>query len=166
MKLASTTIGLLLAVPLAACGGGGPDIDLSQSQTDLGLVTNGDVGYFNADGYLFICDRVRDMVISGGVNIYPAEIESVIIDYPGVRDCAVFGIPDDEYGEKLAALIEPAVSGGIVEAELRAFLKQHLARYKIPGLIEFRKDLPREDTGKIFKRKLREPYWRDAGRQI
>lgn len=131
-----------------------------------GLITNGDVGYFDADGYLFICDRVRDMVISGGVNIYPAEIEAAIIDHPGVRDCAVFGIPDDEYGESLAALIEPVDSNGIAEAELREFLKPRLARYKVPKLIEFRTDLPREDTGKIFKRKLREPYWRDAGRQI
>lgn len=131
-----------------------------------GLITNGDVGYFDADGFLYICDRVKDMVISGGVNIYPAEIEAAIIDFPGVKDCAVFGIPDAEYGEAVAALVEPQAVGTVAEADLRAHLTQHLAKYKVPRLIEFRQDLPREDTGKIFKRKLREPYWAAAGRRI
>ena len=131
-----------------------------------GLITNGDVGYLDTDGFLYICDRVSDMVISGGVNIYPAEIEAAIIDFPGVKDCAVFGIPDAEYGEAVAALVEPQDGGTVAEADLRAHLTQHLAKYKVPRLIEFRRDLPREDTGKIFKRKLREPYWAAAGRSI
>jgi long-chain acyl-CoA synthetase len=131
-----------------------------------GLITNGDVGYLDEDGFLYICDRVKDMVISGGVNIYPAEIEAAILDFPGVRDCAVFGIPDDEFGEAVAALVEPVGGGTVVEADLRAHLAKHLAKFKVPWLIEFRHDLPREDTGKIFKRKLREPYWVDAGRRI
>lgn len=131
-----------------------------------GLITNGDVGYFDEDGFLYICDRVRDMVISGGVNIYPAEIEAAILDFPGVRDCAVFGIPDDEYGEAVAALVEPQPKNTISESGLRTHLAEHLAKYKVPRLIEFRADLPREDTGKIFKRKLREPYWAKAGRRI
>ncbi len=131
-----------------------------------GLITNGDVGYFDEEGFLYICDRVRDMVISGGVNIYPAEIEAAILDFPGVRDCAVFGIPDDEFGEAVAALIEPQAGRSIGETDLRAHLGKHLAKYKVPRLIEFRRNLPREDTGKIFKRKLREPYWAKAGRKI
>ncbi len=131
-----------------------------------GMITNGDVGYFDEDGFLYICDRVRDMVISGGVNIYPAEIESAIIGIPGVKDCAVFGIPDDEYGEAVAALVEPLDNATLTEVDLRAHLSKHLAKYKVPRLIEFRTDLPREDTGKIFKRKLREPYWAAAGRSI
>ncbi len=131
-----------------------------------GLITNGDMGYFDADGFLYICDRVSDMVISGGVNIYPAEIEAAIIDFPGVKDCVVFGIPDEEYGEAVAALVEPQDGGTVAEADLRAHLGRHLAKFKVPRLIEFRRDLPREDTGKIFKRKLREPYWADAGRSI
>ncbi|MDX1383482.1 MAG: acyl-CoA synthetase [Thermoanaerobaculia bacterium] len=131
-----------------------------------GLVTAGDVGYLDDDGYLFLCDRKKDMVISGGVNIYPAEIEAVLIGLDGVHDCAVFGIPDDEFGESLCAYVEPEPGVSLGEGEVRAYLGDHLARYKIPRRIEFSDRLPREDSGKIFKRKLREPYWREAGRQI
>ena len=112
------------------------------------------------------CDRVRDMIISGGVNIYPAEIESVLLAFPGVHDCAVLGIPDDEYGEQVLALIEPADGQVCEESILRAYLKENLAGYKLPRVIEFRHNLPREDSGKIFKRKLREPFWEDADRNI
>ncbi len=131
-----------------------------------GLVTVGDVGYLDDDGYLFLCDRKRDMVISGGVNIYPAEIEAELIAMPGVHDCAVFGIPDDEFGESLCAHVETESGVTLDEAAVRAFLRERLANYKLPKLIEFSAALPREDSGKIFKRKLREPYWRDAGRTI
>jgi long-chain acyl-CoA synthetase len=131
-----------------------------------GLVTVGDVGYVDEDGYLFLCDRKRDMVISGGVNIYPAEIEAALTEMPGVRDSAVFGIPDDEYGEQLCACIEPEPGVEIGEREVREFLSEKLARYKIPKVIEMRSRLPREDSGKIFKRRLRAPYWEKAGRQI
>ena len=109
----------------------------------------------------------RDMVISGGVNIYPAEIEAVLINCPGVKDCAVFGVPDGEFGEALLAVIEPqpGVPAPSV-TEVRAYLAQHLAGYKVPKRIEFGRDLPREDSGKIFKRRLRDPYWANAGRAI
>ena len=131
-----------------------------------GLITCGDVGYLDEDGYLFLCDRVRDMVISGGVNIYPAEIESVLIQMPGVRDCAVFGIPDEEFGEQICAHVEPATDAGLDAGAVRAYLAEHLARYKVPRVVEFSAALPREDSGKIFKRKLRAPYWERAGRSI
>ena len=131
-----------------------------------GLITCGDVGYLDEDGYLFLCDRVRDMVISGGVNIYPAEIESVLITMPGVKDCAVFGIPDEDFGEQLCAYVEPQDGDRISAEEVRSFLRRHVAGYKVPKRIEFRSGLPREDSGKIFKRKLRAPYWENAGRQI
>ena len=131
-----------------------------------GLITIGDMGYLDEDGYLFLSDRVNDMVISGGVNIYPAEIEAVLIDMPGVRDCAIFGIPDEEYGEQLCAYIEP-IDGAPLDAEsVRDYLRERIANYKVPKLVEFRAELPREDTGKIFKRRLRDPYWRDTGRNI
>jgi long-chain acyl-CoA synthetase len=132
-----------------------------------GFITSGDVGYLDEAGYLFLCDRKRDMVISGGVNIYPAEIEAVLVGCPGVKDCAVFGIPDAEFGEQLLAVIEPqpGVPAPSV-AEVRAYLAQHLADYKVPKRIELRSDLPREDSGKIFKRRLRDPYWANAGRAI
>jgi long-chain acyl-CoA synthetase len=131
-----------------------------------GLVTAGDVGYLDEDGYLFLCDRKRDMVISGGVNIYPAEIEAVLIAMPGVHDVAVFGIPDDEYGESLCAYIEPETDAKLSAEHVRQFMSGKLADYKTPRVIEFRNELPREDSGKIFKRKLRAPYWVEAGRQI
>ena len=131
-----------------------------------GLITCGDVGYLDADGYLFLCDRIRDLVISGGVNIYPAEVESVLITLPGVKDCAIFGVPDDEFGEALCACVELQEGAALTADEVQAFLGRHLASYKIPRLVELRADLPREDSGKIFKRKLRAPYWEKAGRQI
>jgi long-chain acyl-CoA synthetase len=131
-----------------------------------GLITVGDVGYVDEDGYVFLCDRARDMVISGGVNIYPAEIESVLITMPGVRDCAVFGIPDDEYGESLCAHVELQDGVRLSIDEVRQFLGTRIAKYKVPKIVEFRSELPREDSGKIFKRKLRAPYWEQAGRQI
>jgi long-chain acyl-CoA synthetase len=131
-----------------------------------GFITSGDVGYIDEDGYVFICDRKRDMVISGGVNIYPAEIEAVLHGIPGVHDCAVFGIPDAEFGEALMAVVEPIGGVALDEAAIRAGLKAHLADYKVPKHVEIRKELPREDSGKIFKRRLRDPYWQEAGRKI
>ena len=131
-----------------------------------GLITSGDIGYFDADGYLFICDRKRDMVISGGVNIYPAEIESVALHMPDVKDCAVFGVPDADFGEALMAVVEPQPGVDLTPDAIRAYLKQHLADYKVPKHIELGRDLPREDSGKIFKRRLRAPYWEKAGRAI
>jgi long-chain acyl-CoA synthetase len=131
-----------------------------------GLFTCGDVGYVDADDFLYLCDRKRDMVISGGVNIYPAEIEAVLITCPGVKDCAVFGIPHPDYGETLMAVIEPAAAAAPTAAEITAYLSERLAGYKVPRRIEFAQDLPREDSGKIFKRRLRDPYWAETGRAI
>jgi long-chain acyl-CoA synthetase len=131
-----------------------------------GFITSGDVGYLDADGYLFLCDRKRDMVISGGVNIYPAEIEAVLHAMPGVKDCAVFGIPDAEFGERLMAVVEPADGIALSAQGVQAYLRKHLADYKVPRAIEIGRDLPREDSGKIFKRRLRDPYWQGQGRQI
>jgi long-chain acyl-CoA synthetase len=131
-----------------------------------GFITSGDVGYIDADGYVFICDRKRDMVISGGVNIYPAEIEAVLHGIPGVHDCAVFGVPDADFGEALMAVVEPR-SGAVLDvSEIRARLKAALADYKVPRHVEIRSELPREDSGKIFKRRLRDPYWERSGRRI
>jgi long-chain acyl-CoA synthetase len=131
-----------------------------------GFITSGDVGYLDADGYLFLCDRKRDMVISGGVNIYPAEIEAALHTMPGVKDCAVFGVPDAEFGEALMAVVEPIDGASLAVADVRAHLKDRLADYKVPKAIEIARNLPREDSGKIFKRRLRDPYWQGAGRRI
>jgi len=106
------------------------------------------------------------MVISGGVNIYPAEIEAVLLRLAGVKDCAVFGIPDAEFGEKLLAVVEVSEGSALTSADVRLYLSAQLAGYKVPRLIEMARELPREDSGKIFKRRLRDAYWRDAGRKI
>ena len=131
-----------------------------------GLWTLGDMGYVDADGYLFVCDRAADMVISGGVNIYPAEIEASLATMPGVRDCAVFGIPDAEFGEALAVAIQPDPAANLDADRVRAWLAARIADYKVPRVVEFHAVLPREESGKIFKRRLREPYWKDSGRHI
>ena len=132
-----------------------------------GFITSGDVGYLDDAGYLFLCDRKRDMVISGGVNIYPAEIEAVLINCPGVKDCAVFGIPDGEFGEAAAGRDRAAARRAAPSSPRCAPISaQHLADYKVPKRIEFGRDLPREDSGKIFKRRLRDPYWAGTGRAI
>ncbi len=131
-----------------------------------GLITLGDVGYLDEDGFLFLCDRKRDMVISGGVNIYPAEIEAALITVEGVEDCAVFGVPDEEFGESLLAVIEKRPGSTLTEESVRTELRRRLARYKVPRRIEFGTDLPREDTGKIYKRKLRDLHWNPGQRQI
>ncbi len=132
-----------------------------------GLVTGGDVGYFDAEGYVYLCDRTREMVISGGVNIYPAEIEAVLIGMPGVRDCAVFGIPDAEFGEKLLAVVQPMDGQTNPGADaVMEYLRERVAGYKVPREVEFRDDLPRDDAGKIYKRRLRDPYWEGETRRI
>lgn len=131
-----------------------------------GYITSGDMGYMDEDGFLFIADRAKDMVISGGVNIYPAEIESALHNYPGIKDCAVFGVPDEEFGESVMAVLEVENEGDISVDEVRVYLREHLAGFKVPRTIEIGKDLPREDSGKIFKRRLRDKYWQQAGRKI
>jgi long-chain acyl-CoA synthetase len=131
-----------------------------------GLVSCGDVGYLDADGYLYLNDRASDMVISGGVNIYPAEIEACLLTLDGVRDCAVFGIPHDEFGEALAAHVEVETGSPVTAEQVRAHVRENLASYKTPAVVELGGELPREDSGKIFKRRLREPYWADRERAI
>jgi len=131
-----------------------------------GLWTLGDMGYLDEDGYLFIVDRKSDMVISGGVNIYPGEIESVLITMQGVADCALFGVPDAEFGEALAAAVQPSPGATLTAPQVQAFLRERIADYKVPRLVSFHAELPREDSGKIFKRKLRDPYWAGLTRRI
>ena len=124
------------------------------------------MGYFDADGFLYLCDRKNDMIISGGANIYPAEIEAELHKLPGVADCAVFGIPDEEFGESVLAVVQPQPGVALDAEALRAELRRTLAGYKTPRQIVFADSLPREDSGKIFKRKLREPYWEGRERRI
>jgi long-chain acyl-CoA synthetase len=131
--------------------------------------TMGDMGHVDADGYVFLTDRVTNMIISGGVNVYPAEVEHVLADHPAVVDVAVFGVPDEEWGESVKAAVE--LRDGVAPSaelalELIAFARERLASYKVPRTIDFEARLPRLDTGKILTRQLREPYWRDRDRSI
>ena len=118
----------------------------------------GDIGYLDDEGYLYVSDRRTDLVLSGGVNIYPAEIEQVLIGMPGVADCAVFGIPDAEFGQSLVAAVQTHGATLLTAQQVQDFLSKKLANFKVPRIIEFRDNLPREDTGKIFKRRLQEEY--------
>jgi long-chain acyl-CoA synthetase len=131
-----------------------------------GLWSLGDMGYLDDDGYLYVVDRNVDMVISGGVNIYPAEIEAVLLAMPGVADCAVFGVPDDEFGESLLAAVQAVQGASISPEAVQAWVRDRLAGYKVPRRVVFHAELPREETGKIFKRRLREPYWTGMARKV
>ena len=131
--------------------------------------TVGDAGYLDAEGFLFLCDRKSDMIISGGVNIYPAEIEAVLHGHPAVADVAVFGVPDDDRGEQIKAVIEPAtgaVPGPALASEILAFCRERLAAFKCPRTIDFTAALPRDPNGKLYKRKLRDPHWQGRERAI
>ena len=131
--------------------------------------TVGDAGYLDEDGFLFLVDRKSDMIISGGVNIYPAEIEGVLLTHPKVGDAAVFGIPHADWGEEVKAVIEPGPGiepGPELAADLLQFCRERLARYKLPKSIDFVPELPRDPNGKLYKRKLRDPYWEGRERAI
>jgi long-chain acyl-CoA synthetase len=131
-----------------------------------GFFRTGDVGRLDEDGYLYITDRAKDMIIAGGVNIYPAEVEAVLLRHPAVQDAAVIGIPDDEYGEAVKAYCERKAGAVTSEAELIAYARGQLASYKVPRAIEFVAELPRNGMGKLLKRVLRAPYWKDRERKL
>jgi long-chain acyl-CoA synthetase len=126
----------------------------------------GDVAYVDDEGFVYICDRKKDMIISGGVNIYPAEIEAVLHEHPQVLDVAVFGIPDDEWGESVYAVVQAKPAETIDVTELRAFVEERVAGYKRPRRYELRDELPRTDAGKLLKRVLRDEFWRDRATAV
>lgn len=126
----------------------------------------GDAGYLDEEGYLFITDRVKDMIISGGVNIYPAEVEAALIRHPAIQDVAVIGIPDEEFGERVKAICELKPGRSSSEADVLRYCAEHLASYKRPKSIDFVEELPRNTMGKILKRELRAPYWADRERKV
>ena len=151
---------------------GGPDFEYhndpekTRSAHDrLGRTTLGDVGYVDADGYLYLTDRKAYTINSGGVNVYPREAEDVLVGHPEVMDVAVFGVPDEELGEQVKAVVQPvdpARAGPDLEAELLAWCRERLAAYKCPRSVDFEEELPRHPTGKLFKRLLRDRYWQDT----
>ena len=134
-----------------------------------GWVHTGDAGYVNDEGYLFICDRIKDMIISAGENVYPAEIESVLAAYPGIAEAAVIGVPDKRWGEKILGLLvrsEDEQGDAVRKRGVLAHCSAHLADFKVPVGLEFRKQLPRTASGKIKKAELRAPFWEGEGRNV
>ncbi|MGP0030259.1 MAG: acyl-CoA synthetase [Acidimicrobiales bacterium] len=145
------------------------DADKTRKNRIGAFFTVGDVGLIDEDGYLFLRDRKIDMIISGGANIYPAEIENVLLSYPKVGDAAVFGIPHDDWGEEVKAVIEPAeglVGDDALAGEILAYCAGKLARFKTPKSIDFTNEMPRDPNGKLYKRKLRDPYWEGVQRSL
>jgi acyl-CoA synthetase (AMP-forming)/AMP-acid ligase II len=144
----------------------------ASSRHPKGWSTLGDVGYVDDEGYLYLTDRKAYMIISGGVNVYPQEAENVLVTHPKVVDVAVFGVPNDEFGEEVKAVVQPIEmpadtdEAAALERELIEFCRTHLADVKCPRSIDFRPDLPRHPTGKLYKRHLKDEYWSAAGRAI
>jgi long-chain acyl-CoA synthetase len=141
----------------------------AESRHPKGWTTLGDVGFVDADGFLHLTDRKAFMIISGGVNIYPQEAENLLINHPKVMDCAVFGVPNEDFGEEVKAVVQPRdmsdASPQLAE-ELIAYCKQHLAAIKCPRSIDFEAELPRHPTGKLYKRLLRDRYWQGKASRI
>jgi long-chain acyl-CoA synthetase len=134
--------------------------------TDDGWFKTGDAGYRDEDGFLYLHDRVKDMIVSGGENIYPAEVENVLAKHPGVADVAVIGVPDAKWGEAVKAVVVPAQGSQATAQELITFAREHLAGFKLPKSVDFTEVLPRNPSGKLLKREIRAPYWEGAERQI
>jgi len=141
----------------------------AESRHPNGWTTLGDVGYVDQDGFLHLTDRKAFMIISGGVNIYPQEAENLLITHPKVMDCAVFGVPNEEFGEEVKAVVQPrdmADASPMLAEELIAYCRQHLSAIKCPRSIDFEAELPRHPTGKLYKRQLRDRYWQGRGSRI
>jgi acyl-CoA synthetase (AMP-forming)/AMP-acid ligase II len=131
-----------------------------------GWLHTGDVGYMDEDGYLFMMDRSKDMIISGGENIYPREIEEVICKHPAIREVAVIGVPDPKWGEAVKAVVSLVPGESIAAQELLLFCTKHIAKYKVPKSVDFVDELPKSNYGKILKREIRTKYWKNETRQI
>ncbi|MCZ6635178.1 MAG: AMP-binding protein [bacterium] len=131
-----------------------------------GWLHTGDIGYMDEKGYLFIMDRSKDLIISGGENIYPREIEEVIIQHPAVREVAVVGAPDPQWGEAIKAIVSTVPGETVTEEELIDFCKDHIASFKKPKSVDFVDELPKNNYGKILKRELRAEYWKGRERKV
>jgi long-chain acyl-CoA synthetase len=134
--------------------------------TDDGWLKTGDAGYVDRDGYVYLHDRKKDMIVSGGENVYPIEVENVLMTHPTVDDVAIIGVPDVKWGEAVKAIVVPAAGTAPTEAELIAYARERLAGFKLPKSVDFAETLPRNPSGKLLKRELREPHWAGVDRRI
>jgi long-chain acyl-CoA synthetase len=142
-----------------------PD-ETAKSLTADGWFRTGDAGYLDSDGYLFLTDRIKDMIVSGGENVYPFEIENILADHAAVADVAVIGVPDSKWGEAVKAIVVLNHGATADDAELIEWCRQRIAHYKSPRSIDFVTELPRNPSGKLLKRQLRQPYWAPHDRQV
>jgi fatty-acyl-CoA synthase len=142
-----------------------PEASAKTLQSD-GWLRTGDAGYMDKDGYLYIHDRIKDMIISGGENIYPAEVESVLCDHPDVAEAAVIGIPDDKWGEAVKAVVVMKPGKSATSTDIINFTRTRIAGFKTPKTVDFIEALPRNPSGKILRRNLRDPYWAGKDRQV
>ncbi|MDE0758298.1 MAG: AMP-binding protein, partial [Pseudomonadales bacterium] len=136
----------------------------AESRHEKGWSTLGDVGYMDEEGYLYLTDRKSFMIISGGVNIYPQETENLLVTHPKVMDVAVFGVPNEDFGEEVKAIVQPIDwdhAGEALAAELIEFCRDNISHLKCPKSVEFERELPRHPTGKLYKRLLKDRYWAD-----
>jgi acyl-CoA synthetase (AMP-forming)/AMP-acid ligase II len=132
----------------------------------FGWLHTGDIGRRDADGYFYITDRKRDMIVSGGFNIFPFEVESALMEHPGVQDCAVIGVPDEKWGEAVKAYVQLKPGSTAISDELIAFVKEKIGSMKAPKSVDFIDSLPRSPVGKVLKRDLRTPYWQSRTRAV
>jgi len=142
-----------------------PDATAATVTSD-GWLKTGDAGYRDDDGYIYLHDRVKDMIVSGGENVSPAEVENVLMTHPAVGDVAVIGVPDEKWGEAVKAVVVPTAGSSPSEAELIAYARERLAGFKLPKSVDFASVLPRTPSGKLLKRTLRAPYWEGVERRI
>jgi acyl-CoA synthetase (AMP-forming)/AMP-acid ligase II len=155
---------------------GGPAFEYFKAAEKTASVSNdrgwrslGDMGYVDEDGYIYLTDRSTFMIVSGGVNIYPQEVENLLVMHPKLVDAAVFGVPNEEFGEEVKAVVQPAdgvAAGPELEAELIAYCRARVATYKCPRTVEFDRELPRDPNGKLYKRRIRERYWQGRSSRI
>jgi len=138
----------------------------AKAMIEGGWLRTGDAGIIDEHGYLYIQDRIKDMIISGGENIYPAEVESAVFGHPDVADVAIIGVPDETWGEAVKAVIVPRPGSDLDEASVIAYARQRIAGFKCPKTVDFVDVLPRNPSGKILRRELRAPYWEGKERQV
>jgi long-chain acyl-CoA synthetase len=134
--------------------------------TPDGWLRTGDIAYQDASGYIYLCDRLRDMIVTGGENVFPTEVEDVIAWHPSVAEVAVIGVPDEQWGETLRAVVVPTPGSPCDPAEIIAFTRSRLAHFKCPTGVDLVESLPRNATGKVLRRVLREPYWSGRTRMV
>jgi long-chain acyl-CoA synthetase len=144
----------------------GDDAATAATITPDGWLRTGDAGYLDEEGYIYLHDRVKDMIVSGGENIYPAEIENVLAKHPDIADVAVIGVPDEKWGEAVKAIVVKREGAEVGVEDLITFAREQLAGYKLPKSVDFTDALPRNPSGKILKKDLREPYWAGQERRV